>query len=167
MKNSNSDLKSCIPETPNFLTNKNRSTNIFFFEKKSIWKDSLFLRLYELVHRCLCPPVEHLPHVDLPLVESGTTPCFKALQVGWQVHQATSRTPPTCGWSMNAIQNNSFFRALQVSLQVQLPCMDNPCMQSSKNSLFLGLYELVHECTSPPVEHLQRGNNPRLRGGAV
>ena len=29
------------------------------------------------------------------------------------------------------------------------------------NSLFLGLYELVEECTSPPVQHLPHEADPR------
>ena len=61
---------------------------------------------------------------------------FKALRVGRRVHQSTSRTPPTCGQSMYAIQNNS---------------------------LFLGLSESVHECTGAPV-HLARMDDPRLHG---
>ena len=53
----------------------------FFVEKRkkenSIRNDSLFLRLYELVLKCTSPPVEQLPpRVDLPWVQSGTTPCF-------------------------------------------------------------------------------------------
>ena len=44
--------------------------------KKSTWNDSLFLRLYKLVHKCTSSRVEHLPCVDLPRVQSGTTPCF-------------------------------------------------------------------------------------------
>ena len=51
--------------------------------------------------------------------------------------KATSQTPPTCGRSMYAIQNNF---------------------------LFLGLYELVEKCKGPPVEHLPCVDNPRLRG---
>ena len=31
------------------------------------------------------------------------------------------------------------------------------------NSLFLGLSELVNECTSPPVEHLPHNGDPRRR----
>ena len=50
------------------LSKKNR--------KNSIRNDSLFLRLYKLVHKCTSPPLEHLPRVDLPRVQSGTTPCF-------------------------------------------------------------------------------------------
>ena len=61
---------------------------------------------------------------------------FKALWVGQRVHQSTSRTPPTGGRSMYAIQNNSFF---------------------------LGLYELVDECTSSLVEHLPHMNNPCMQ----
>ena len=45
-------------------------------EKNSIRNDSLFLRLYELVPKCTSPLVEHLPRVDLPRVQSTTTPCF-------------------------------------------------------------------------------------------
>ena len=58
---------------------------------------------------------------------------FKAIQVGWQVHQSTSRLPPTRGPSMFAIQNNY---------------------------LFLGLYDLVDECTSPPVHPSTRQKPP-------
>ena len=61
---------------------------------------------------------------------------FKALWVGWRGHQSTSRTPPTHGRSRYVIQNNS---------------------------LFLGLYELVNECTNPPVEHLPRVDNPCMK----
>ena len=116
------------------------------------------------------PPVKHLPCVDLPRVQSGTTPrfygpmsrltsapvyqsntshawtfhgcnleqllVFKALQVGSRVHQSTSQTPPTRRRSMYVIQNNS---------------------------LFLGLYESVDECTSPLVEHLPRVKNPFMQ----
>ena len=39
---------------------------------------------------------------------------FKALQIGPQMHKSTNRTPPTCG----------------PSTSVDLPHMDNPCMQS-------------------------------------
>ena len=42
----------------------------------AIWTNSLFLRLYGLVHKCTSPSVEHLPRMDLPWVPSGTTPCF-------------------------------------------------------------------------------------------
>ena len=55
-----------IEATIYFLLNK----------KKSIRNNSLFLRLYELVRKCISPPVKHLPHMDLPLVQSGTTPRF-------------------------------------------------------------------------------------------
>ena len=58
---------------------------------------------------------------------------FKALQVGPQMHQSTSQTPPTHGPSTGAI---------------------------SKNSLFLRLYKLVDKCTSPQVKHLPRMDNP-------
>ena len=51
---------------------------------------------------------------------------LKALRVGRRVHQSTSQTPPTRGRSMYAIQNNTSF---------------------------FGLYELVNECTSPPVKN--------------
>ena len=34
---------------------------------------------------------------------------FKAIRVGWRVHQSTSQTPPTHGRSMYEIQNNSSF----------------------------------------------------------
>ena len=75
---SNVFTKKCrIRETPNLLTNAERSTNIFFVKKrKSIRNDSSFSRLYALVHKCTSPPVEDLPDVDLPLVQSETTPCF-------------------------------------------------------------------------------------------
>ena len=52
---------------------------------------------------------------------------YKALQVGPQMHQSTSRTPPTSGPSMGAIWNNSSF---------------------------LRLYKSVDECTSLQVKHL-------------
>ena len=61
---------------------------------------------------------------------------FKALWVGWRVHQSTSWTPLLRGQSMYAIQNSS---------------------------LFLGLYELVDECTCPPVEHLPRMDDPCMQ----
>ena len=109
---------------------------IFFCWKNSIRNDSLFLRLYVLVHKCNSPPVEHLPREDLPGVQSGRNLVFKALWVGRQVHQSTSRTPPTHGRSMYAIQNNS---------------------------LFLGLYESVEECTSPLVKHLPRVGDPCMQ----
>ena len=59
-------FKSCIRGTLNLSTNADISTNIKFFgekrkRKNSIRNDSLFLRLYELVHKCTSPPVEHLP----------------------------------------------------------------------------------------------------------
>ena len=41
------------------------------------------------------PLVEHLPCVDDPCMQSRTTPCFMALQVGRQVHQSISQTPAT------------------------------------------------------------------------
>ena len=74
--------KSCIRETPNLTTNAERRTNIFFVEQKTTTKfpicnDSSFLRLYEWVHKCASPPVEHLQRVNLPWVQSATTPCFK------------------------------------------------------------------------------------------
>ena len=80
---------------------------------------TFFLRLYELVHKCTSPPVEHLPRMDDPCHAMPWTfhPChampwtfqgcnleqllvFKALRVSQQVHQSTSRTPPTHGRSM-------------------------------------------------------------------
>ena len=57
---------------------------------------------------------------------------FKALWVGPQVHQSTNWTPPTRGPSTGAIW---------------------------KNSLFLGLYELVNKCTGPPYKHLPRSTS--------
>ena len=111
---------------------------IFFLLKKKILKDSPFLRLYELVHKCTSPPAEHLPCVELLRMQSGTTPLFRALRVGRRVHQSTCRTPPTRGQFMYASQNNS---------------------------LFLGLCKFVDECTSPPFKHLPRVDNPRLCGG--
>ena len=68
--------KSHIRETPNLSTDADRSTIFFFFFFESIWNDSLFLRLYDLVHKFTSPLVEHLPRLDLPRVQSGTTPCF-------------------------------------------------------------------------------------------
>ena len=58
---------------------------------------------------------------------------FKALRVGPQMHQSTSRTPPTRGPSQSAIWNNS---------------------------LFLRLLKSVDECTSPLVKHLPRVDDP-------
>ena len=46
---------------------------------------------------------------------------FKALRVGWWVHQSTSRTPPTCGRSIYAIQNNSLFLGLVRVIDETLP----------------------------------------------
>ena len=58
---------------------------------------------------------------------------FKALQVGPQMHQSTSQKPPTHGPSTGAIWNIS---------------------------LFLRLYVVVDECTSPLVKHLLRMEDP-------
>ena len=65
--------KSRIRETPNLLTNADKSTYIFLLKKrkqKSIWNKFLLLvlRLYDLVHKWISPPVEHLPCVNLPWV---------------------------------------------------------------------------------------------------
>ena len=65
---------------------------------------------------------------------------FKALRVGWQVHQSANRTPPTRGRSMYAIQNNFSF---------------------------LGLYKMVDKCTSPPVKHLPRVDDPCMQSGST
>ena len=61
---------------------------------------------------------------------------FKTLQVGPQMHQSTSLTPPTRGLSTGAIWNNcSFLRLYKLvdtctsQLGEHLPCVDNPCMQ--------------------------------------
>ena len=96
----------------------------------------LFLRLYESVDECTSPLVKHLPRVDDPFMQSRTTPLFRALQVGRRVHQSTSRTPPTHGQSMYAIQNNSSF---------------------------LRHFELVDERTSPLAEHLPRVADPCMQ----
>ena len=55
-----------------------KEAQIFFCKKKkkSIRNDSLFLRLYALVHKCTSPPAEDLPDVDLQQVQSETTPRF-------------------------------------------------------------------------------------------
>ena len=87
--------KSRIWETPNLSTDADRSTNNFLLKKKSIRNDSLFLRLYELVHKLSSPPVQPLPHVDGCNLEQLLI--FKALQVGRRVHQSTIQTPPTRG----------------------------------------------------------------------
>ena len=65
----------------------------------AVQNNSLFLGLYESVDECTSQLVEHLPSVDDPCMQSITTLCFRALWVDWQVHQATSRTPATCGQS--------------------------------------------------------------------
>ena len=51
---------------------------------------------------------------------------FKALRVSQRVHQSTSQTTATRGQSIFTIENDS---------------------------LFLGFYKLVDECTSPPSTH--------------
>ena len=106
--------ESCIRETPNL------STNIFLLKqniKKTIRNNSLFLRFYELVHQSNTSHLWTFHGCDLEQLL-----VFKALRVGQGVHQSNSQTPPTSGRSTFAIQNNS---------------------------LFLGLYVSVNECTSP------------------
>ena len=51
---------------------------------------------------------------------------FKALQVSWQVHQLTSWTPLTQGWSMYAIQNHSLFLGLYKSANAWTIHVCNP-----------------------------------------
>ena len=97
----------------------------------------LVLSLCESVNECTSPLVKHLPCVDDQCTQSKTTPCFRALRVGQWVHKSTSQTPPTRGRSMYAIQNKSSF---------------------------LGLSDLVDECTSPPFKDLPRVADPQLMG---
>ena len=123
--------KSRIQETPNRQTDADRKKQFFFVEKKKnknlIRSKSLFLGLYELLHKCTSPPVEHLPRVDHQRVQSGTTPCFKG---------STSRSTSAPVHQLNT----SHAWTIHVCNSEQL--------------LVLGLYKLVNECTSPPVEHL-------------
>ena len=73
-------IKEKIPHTGDTESlNRCEYKHQYFFlrlKKKSILNDSLFLGLYELVHKCTSPTVQHLPRVDLPQVQSGTTPYF-------------------------------------------------------------------------------------------
>ena len=64
------------------------------------------------VYKWTSPPVEHLPRVNLPRMQSGTTSLFKTIWVCLQVQQSTNQTPPMHGLSMYAIQNNSLFLGL-------------------------------------------------------
>ena len=106
--------ESCIQETPNLSSN-------FFLLKKNKKKNNpeqlLVLRFYELVHQSITTHVWTFHGCDLEQLL-----VFKSLRVGQGVHQSNSQTPPTSGRSTFAIQNNS---------------------------LFLGLYVSVNECTSP------------------
>ena len=96
--------KSCLRETPNLLTNVDRSKNI----KKKINQERLLVfralqdgpqmdqstsppawtfqgcnleqllvfKALELVDECTSPLFKHLPHVDAPCMQSRTTPCL-------------------------------------------------------------------------------------------
>ena len=119
---------------------------------------TLCFRLYELFHKCTSPPVKHLPRVDLPRVQSGTTPLSKALWVGPQMHQSTS--PP-----VGAIWNNSLFLRLYESvdkctspLVEHLPRVDDPCIQFRTTPLFRALWvgRPVHQSTSQTPATLGR-----------
>ena len=106
-----------IWETPNFSTDADNSTNICFDKK-------LFKK-----------------------IQSGTTPCFKALRVGPQMHQLNT---VRCEPFMGAIWNNSLFLRLYESvdkctspLVEHLPIMVDPCMQSRITPCFLGSSESV------------------------
>ena len=57
----------------------------------AILNNSLFLRLYKSVNKCTNPLVKHLPCVDNTCMQSRTTPCFRALRVGWRLHQSSSQ----------------------------------------------------------------------------
>ena len=71
------------------------------------------------------PSVEHLPCVDIPQVQSGTTPCFKAPQVGF-----TSRL-------IEKWVKNSGPQVGSTSRTISSPIRNN--------SLFLGLHELIEK----------------------
>ena len=115
-----------IWETPNLSTNLSTKAPIIYFgrRKKSIWINSLFLRHYESVHKCTSPPVEHLPHMDHPWVQSGTTACF------WGSMSRSTRctSPPV----------------------EHLPCEDRSCIQSGTTPRFLGS---MSWSTSAPAHH--------------
>ena len=49
--------------------------SLLFWANVTEW-NNFFLRLYQLVHKCISPPVEHISRLDLLWVQSGTTPCF-------------------------------------------------------------------------------------------
>ena len=59
----------------------------------AIQDNSLFLGLYESVIECTSPLVKHIPRLVNPCMQSRTSPRFRALRVGQQVHQSTSRIP--------------------------------------------------------------------------
>ena len=106
----------------------------------AIWNNSLFLGLYETVDDCTSPLLEHLPNVANLCMQSRTTFfVFRALQVGWLVHQSTRQTPPTRGRSMYAIRNNSLSLGLfRVSWQdsSESPRVDDPWRQSGITPCF-------------------------------
>ena len=101
----------------------------------AIQNNSSFLGLNELVNECTSPPVEHLPRVDNPCMQSGTTPCYRALcSCSTRLFQVPMR-----GRSMYAIRNNSsFLGLLRVGQQdsSKFPRVDNPCMQSGTTPCF-------------------------------
>ena len=163
--------KSNIGETPNLSTDADRSTNIFQLENNkiksnperlhvfkalrvgpqmhqstsqthprrgpttgAIWNNSSFLRLFKSIYECTSPLVEHLPCVDNPCMQSKTTPCFQG----------------STSWLMSALVhwlNTSHAWTIHICNPEQL--------------LVLGFYKLVYECTSPPVEHLPRVDDPQ------
>ena len=138
-------------EAPIFLLLKKRK------DKNSIRNDSLFLRLYKLVHKCTSSPIKHLPHMDLPRVKSGTNPCFQG---------STSRTtsaPVHCSntshaWTIYVCNTEQLlvFRALRVGRRMHRSTSQTPpthgqsmyAIQNNSSFLALRVDRRVHQFTS-------------------
>ena len=97
-------------------------------------KKLLILRLYESVHKCTNPPVEHLPRVDHQWVQSGTTPCFQgstSRSMSAPIHQSNTShawTIPVCNAEQLLI-----FRALPVGRRVHQSTSQRPSTRHECN----------------------------------
>ena len=131
--------KSRIRETPNLSTGADNSTNIFFSNFFKIF----FFETTPRFKALQVSPQMHQSNTSHAWTIHGCNLeqllIFKSLQVGWQMQQSTSQTPPTRGQSMYAIQDNSLFLGLfRVGWRdsSEFPRVDDPQMQTGTTPFF-------------------------------
>ena len=66
----------------------------------AIWKNSLFLRLYELVDECTSPLVKHLPCVYDPCMQSRTTAHFQG-STSWSTSAPVRQSNTSHAWAIH------------------------------------------------------------------